>query len=302
MRVEEEAGMNVEQLAVKSRSDLPLREISGLGQRRPRTGDGLEVLAVGDEEFTVVAASRPSSSREWNFEKFALEKVVAAGHPSESSEWEAADGDSTGRVFILQESPGKVFVLSPRLDELELTIDLRLDSKVASSLDWADSENSQGEGLVLLRGGHLLVAKEKDPPLLMEFGPPRAQPEGVAPELLFSITAQWPLPQNSHVDFSLLKLWEPDVTLRDRVQDISDVAVGPDDRLYLLSDESCCIARLEATLTPGEERLRASRIWELPEEIRQPEGLVITDQRVPIVAVDRQEAGRNLFVLEPLPD
>jgi uncharacterized protein YjiK len=100
--------------------------------------------------------------------------------------------------------------------------------------------------------------------------------------------------------YRLLTIWELDREAGGRIHDISDVGVGPDDRLYLLSDESRCIARLERSLSPDETALSITSEWDLPDEIVQPEGLVVTDELVPIVAVDRDEMKENLFFLDPL--
>jgi hypothetical protein len=290
--------MKASGLQIREVYDVPLKEISGLGQRRPRAGGGVQVLAVGDQEFTVVIAELGPEGGRPEFYPVRLEEVIAPGDPSAGSEWEAADGDATGRVFILQESPGKVFVLGPDLDHLLCSIDLSIES--GSSLDWFDTPNSQGEGLVLMTNGHLLVAKEKDPPVLMEFGPEGEDPEGVAPELLFTTSEEFPLPSGHRETFTLLEVWDLDSGADEAITDISDVAVGPDDRLYLLSDESRCIARIEPSLSPGRDKLGVTAVWRLPEELVQPEGLVLDRNLNPIVAIDRDEMKENLFVLSSL--
>ena len=44
---------------------------------------------------------------------------------------------------------------------------------------WSDPKGSRGEGMVLLPGGHLLVAKEKKPATLIELGPPQSRSRGL---------------------------------------------------------------------------------------------------------------------------
>ena len=82
--------------------------------------------------------------------------------------------------------------------------------------------------------------------------------------------------------------------------DLSDVAVGPDGRVYLLSDESRCIARLQATVPPESGTVTVDRIWGLPERLHQPEGLVIGGDWDVLVAVDHPERRDNLFRLDGL--
>jgi hypothetical protein len=292
--------METETLNIRARASLPLKEISGLGQRRLSDEDVAQVLAVGDEEFTVLAGDVTENLTDLSFDSYKLHDVMRESDPAAGSQWEAADGDQTGRVFVLQESPGKVFVIDRGFEKLLTTIDLSLDSDAGRGLEWTDEPNAQGEGLVLLSNGHILIAKEKDPPLLMEFGPREEDPSGSEPELVFLTDREFPLQDEGSIEYILLKVWELDAEAGEAIGDISDVAVGPDRRLYLLSDESRCIAQLEAALTPGEHRLTAPKLWRLPEEVKQPEGLLLLEDLSPVVAIDRSEKDDNLFVLDPL--
>lgn len=129
--------MEPRSLEISAVFDVPLLEISGLGQR-PRSGArSPQMLAVGDSSFDIVVAELPEPGEVPDFHRHDLKDILDSDDAAESSEWEAADGDVTGRVFILQESPGKVFILNPGLDELLDTIDLRLDSY--KDLEWSNS-------------------------------------------------------------------------------------------------------------------------------------------------------------------
>ena len=289
--------MRTKQLAIRQAFDVPLLEISGLGQRPGSPGQGMQVLAVGDEDFTVVSASVESSTSLSDFRTHRLHDLLGGGEEY-GSQWEAADGDSTGRVFILQESPGKVFILSPELDRLLHTIDLSVEG--SDRLDWEKSPNARGEGLVLLANGHVVVAKEKEPPLLMEFGPEGDEASGIVSDLLLLERRRFPEPAEASSKQAVLTVWDLDGEADARIDDISDIAVGPDERLYLLSDESRCIARVEHQLPAAQRKLSITAVWRLPEEIVQPEGLVLMDDMTPLVAIDRKEPNQNLFLLDPL--
>jgi len=289
--------MRTKQLAIRQVFDVPLLEISGLGQRPGSPEQGMQVLAVGDEDFTVVSASVESSTSLSDFRIHRLHDLLDEGDEY-GSQWEAADGDSTGRVFILQESPGKVFILSPELDGLLHTIDRSVEGN--ERLDWEKSPNERGEGLVLLANGHVVVAKEKEPPLLMEFGPEGEEASGIVSELLLLERRRFPEPAEASSKQAVLTLWDLDGEAEARIDDISDVAVGPDERLYLLSDESRCIARVEHQLPAAQRKLSITAVWKLPEEIVQPEGLVLMDDMTPLVAIDRKEPNQNLFLMDPL--
>ncbi|MDQ3767319.1 MAG: SdiA-regulated domain-containing protein, partial [Actinomycetota bacterium] len=289
-----------QQLTVKDTADLDLLEISGLGQRHRPDGRGLQVLAVGDDEFTILVADLEVGVTPRQFHRLPLEDVLSEGEPTQGSQWEAADGDASGRVFVLQEEPAVVFVLNPAMDDLVTRITLANRTPEGDDFALGTSPNSQGEGLVLLRNGHILVAKEKDPPVLMEYGPSEERPEGLAPDLLFATSDEFPLPQEQRTEFSLLTIWRLSSSAGKAIKDISDIAVGPDAGLYLLSDESACIAQLKRTLDPAQEHLEVASLWNLPPEIEQPEGLVVTGDRTPLVAIDSGERSRNLFVLSSL--
>lgn len=290
--------MKVQSLGIRALLDAPLREISGLG-RRPHSPQGpQQVLAVGDEDFTLAVATVGRDGALGEFRRHGLKDVLQGSGASGSSEWEAADGDRSGRVFILQESPGVVFIFSPNLDRLLHRVELSVQD--SNAVDWDRLPNSQGEGLVLLAGGHFLIAKEKDPPLLMEFGPRGDGARGVDSGSLLLGREEFTLPPDERAQQVLLTIWELDEDAASRISDISDVAVGPDQRLYLLSDESRCIARLESSVSPGQRRVRVTGMWRLPDEAEQPEGLVLLDDMTPVVAIDSQEPAGNVFVLDPL--
>ncbi|MDQ3784063.1 MAG: SdiA-regulated domain-containing protein [Actinomycetota bacterium] len=292
--------MPPQQLTVKDTADVDLLEISGLGQRHHPDGRGLQVLAVGDDEFTVLIADLETGVTPRHFDRLRLKDVLAEGEPTQGSQWEAADGDVSGRVFVLQEEPAVVFVLNPGMDELVSRITLANRTPEGEDFGLGTSPNSQGEGLVLLRNGHILIAKEKDPPVLMEYGPSQERPEGLTPDLLFATSDEFPLPQELRTEFNLLTIWRLSSSAGDAIKDISDIAVGPDEGLYLLSDESACIAQIERTLDPAQEHLEVASLWNLPSELEQPEGLVVTGDRTPLVAIDSGERTRNLFVLSSL--
>ena len=99
-----------------------------------------------------------------------------------TSQFEGVAADGAGRVFILEESPGHVYVFDAALTKVEARITLRVrpdDPAFATLAEaWAAHPNSRGEGIVLLDRGHLLILKEKDPRRLIEFGPDGDQPVG----------------------------------------------------------------------------------------------------------------------------
>ena len=89
----------------------------------------------------------------------------------------------------------------------------------------------------------------------------------------------------------------PDKILANSCADFSDLELGPDGRLYLLSDKSSTIARLD-DLPPGGGAaaiLEACRLGHLE---GTPEGFVFTAQGRAVVGLDPRKPRRNLLLLE----
>jgi hypothetical protein len=78
----------------------------------------------------------------------------------------------------------------------------------------------------------------------------------------------------------------------------SDLEIGPDRCLYLLSDESSRVARLDDLPAGGGTAalLDARRLGDLD---GKPEGLTFTPQGRAIVGLDTHKPRRNLVLLEP---
>jgi hypothetical protein len=90
-------------------------------------------------------------------------------------------------VLLLQEGPSRVLVLSAGLARVEAVVELAVaPGQPGFGREWADDDNARGEGLLLMDRGHLLVAKQKDPVCLIEFGPAGDAPLGVSPETLLA--------------------------------------------------------------------------------------------------------------------
>jgi hypothetical protein len=151
--------------------------------------------------------------------------------------------------------------------------------------------------MVLLPGGHLLVAKEKKPAALIEFGPPNSQSLGLVRGGALADGKRWPIKKGRH-RFVALASWLPDKTLAKTCADFSDLEIGSDGRLYLLSDKSSTIARLDDLLAGG-GAAALTIAWRLGDLDGKPEGLAFTAQGHAVVGLDTRKPRRNLVLLEP---
>lgn len=281
--------------------DLDLREVSGICERPTGHGRTRQLLAVGDQSHHILVGDLPLDGP-GRFERRDLQPLVAGAglRTPESSQWEGIDTDATGRVFVLREVPGTVLVFDQALETLVHVFPLTVEDDPAELEAWEADQNALGEGVLLLRNGHLFVVKEDKPRQLLEFGLPGAQAEGLRADLPIADTGEFPTPPESRAIFHLLTAWDLGGEAMERIGDLSDVTVGPDGRIYVLSDESRCIARLHATLDPQDRLVEVDRIWGLPDRLHQPEGLVITGDWKALVAVDHPEPRENLFLLRGL--
>src|SRR6516164_4118249 len=235
---------NKQRLEVRRMVDVPLREVSGICLRRGRSRR-MFLIAVGDRAAKIAWFSQPRSDAdqiEWHTRNIA--KLSGSTLPRRDSQIEAVCADGTGRVLLLQETPARVELIDPEAAKVVASIDLVVEGRGEIARAWSDPKGSRGEGVVLLPGGHLLVAKEKSPAAFIEFGPPHSRSRGLVRGGALADGEQWPIKKGNR-RFVALAVWLPDKTLAKTCADFSDLEIGPDGYLYLLSDKSSTIARLD---------------------------------------------------------
>ena len=275
-----------EEPTIVAEIDAKLVELSGLGLRT--LGGKLEILAVGDGHRKIASADASEATPSF---------VVHDSLPSAEAEsqWEAITGDATGRVFVLEESPGAVYVLDPEITSEEAKITLTLDGS-----EW-EKGNSRGEGLVLLKNGHILLLKEKSPTLLVELGPLGEEASGYAPGSAVSANDVFPVPRSNERTYVILKEWAIGDSAAKVAPDASDLAVGPDGLLYVLSDKGRSISVIAASVGPSDECFELDATWRLPKAIAKPEGLaILPDGRVYVASDGPGRGQKRLFLLSKL--
>jgi hypothetical protein len=292
-------------LAVHHEAALPTREISALAVR-VGPGGRSQLLAVGDEDLAVITAElddgRPADAERHDLSLPLRDSPVDV---RSGSDFEGVAADGEGTVFLLQEEESRLLVLAADLSRLLQVITLAVpadDPELGPA--WHREPNSRGEGLLLLGRGHVLIAKQQDDACLIEFGPPGGIPGGITADSV--LDAGEPFQRQDAVESELVPLavWPLAKDTKDALPTINDLALGPDGRLYALSAETRTIARFETRLQPG-EHARATDTWQIGEGIpggqgARPEGLTILSSGRPLVGIDRQHAGHNLVVLDPL--
>jgi hypothetical protein len=256
------------------------------------------LIAVGDRVAKVAWFSLSRSDRgQIDWHKRSIAKLSGSELPKHDPQIEAVCADGAGRILLLQETPPRVELIDPKASEAVALIDLVVEGRGEIARAWSDPKGSRGEGVVLLPGGHLLVAKEKKPAALIEFGPPHSRSRGLVRGGALAVGKRWPIKKGRH-RFVALAIWHPDKTLANTCADFSDLEIGPDGCLYLLSDKSFTIARLD-DLQAGGGTAELLDAWTLGDLDGKPEGLAFTAQGRAIVGLDTRKARRNLVLLEP---
>jgi hypothetical protein len=286
-----------DQLTVRRVVDVPLVEVSGICLERGR-GGRMSLLAIGDR--VAVAAWVPLPRRDTgplDWHTIDIARLPGSRLPRKDPQIEAVCADGAGRVLLLQESPPRAELVDVAASRVVASIELAVEGRSDLARSWSDPKGSCGEGVVLLPRGHLLVAKEKDPSLLVEFGPKGGRSRGLVRHGALRGGARWPIGNGDH-RYVALAVWRPDDALAATCADFSDLEVGPDGRLYLLSDKSESIARLD-DLAPGGGTAVSTAAWRLRDLDGKPEGLAFTPRGRAIVALDTRKARHNLVLFEP---
>ncbi|MCW1957789.1 MAG: hypothetical protein KIH64_004430 [Mycobacterium sp.] len=272
-----------QKLGVRDVADIPLREVSGFALR------GNEVLAVGDREptlFTAVADSWPLNWRGTDLSGLNL--------PDGGTQFEAVAATGPKTVLVLQEQPARVVHIDLAAPALLGTVLLEVPEGHPLREAWLGDRSSRGESLLLAERGHLLVVKEKNPAVILEFGPPGDQPVG------WRRGAVTVPPAPADTTLTELATWTLSKELRKQLPDISDATLGPDGCLYLLSDQGSAIARLPDQLEPAGGEIGAEAVWRIGGRPENAEGLVILADGTALVGVDTPSPRRNLLRLESL--
>jgi hypothetical protein len=258
----------------------------------------MSLIAVGDRVAKIAWFDLPRGDEDkidWHTSDIA--KLQGSMLPQHDPQIEAICADGLGRVLLLQETPPRVELIDPKALEVVASIDLAVEGNGEIARAWSDPKGSRGEGMVLLPGGHLLVAKEKNPAAFIEFFPPHSESRGLVRGGALEDGQRWPIKKGSH-RFVALASWLPDKQLAKTCADFSDLEIGPDGRLYLLSEKSSTIARLD-DLPAGGGAAALLDAWRLGDLDGKPEGLAFTAQGSAVVGLDTRKPRRNLVLLEP---
>ncbi len=271
-------------LKVRDTADIPLREVSGLA------ATGQRLLAVGDHDPVIFTALLEPWPLRWKGIDLAGLDLPDGGIQFESLE---PTGEQT--VLVLQEQPARLLHIDLTGPMLLGTVLLEVPESHRLREGWLGDSSSRGESLVLTQNGHVLVVKEKNPPAILEFGPAGDAPVGWTR----GVHPAPPAPGQSRL--TVLATWWLSDGMQRELPDISDAAVGPDGRIYLLSDQGSAIARMPDVLDPSGGTVEPTATWRIAGSPEKAEGLVVLADGTPLIGLDTKAQRGNLLRLDPLP-
>lgn len=314
-------------LAIIEEFNVPIAELSGLAIARPiKDGnrsveageEGINIYAVGDGSYEIARFHIDGSSGAAIIDTQDVADMMRT-RKADTSQWEAIATDGRNTVCMLSENRGEITCLDHRLERHLGSFTLDVSSIGHLDLAWEARPNSRGEGMILMKKGHVLILKEKQPAMLVEFGPEGESPIGYGPSTFLEkgeafaglkTDAEEPIVYRANratfpVQHRLvaLKTWEFSGRLRELATDASEITLGPDGSVYLLSQESATLIRLQKILKPDEDKVSLDRgaYWKLPAGLEKAEGLVIDGDMHPWITIDIKQTGKfNFFRLSPI--
>ena len=286
-------------LQLVDRVDLPVVEASGLAAMA--VGDEFHLAVVGDRTSDVAVASYSAADGLSAWQMIDLSTLDGWSMPATDSQLEAIAVDGGHLVAMMREDPPVVLVADTASRRLRCRIALTAPPGSPLAGFW-DDPSSRGEGLVLLRGGRLLVAKEKRPQALVEFSPAGVKAQGLSKDDFLDPGESWDAPDGD-VDYRATSLWEFRGEAGKHFADVSAIAVTSDRALGLLSDQSRTIGRIELdeALPPVGGAVReVCDVWRLPKKAKKPEGMAALPDRRLLIALDTGSTQRNgMIVVAP---
>jgi hypothetical protein len=273
------------------RGRIPLPEVSGLSSS---SGSGpVRLVAVGDDRVSLAVTMVTSDGGVGEWTVITASDVNAAHDGGAFRQLEAAELDGAGTVWVLTEENSRLAGVD--IEAREVIGAAQLDTSTIPDLHaaWSRDGASRGEGLLLMRNGHLLVAKEKEPAGLVEFGPHGAVAGGVSANSVLGQREAFDLQGKGSL--VALAWWPLTGRVADEMHDLSDIAPDHVGGVWLLSDQSRCAARLTLPLEPGAE-VRTTGLLRLPHKIGKPEGLAFLPGGLVAVSDDRHDDADNFWV------
>lgn len=275
-----EARAETKNLTVKSAWSMPMLEISGLSI----AGDRL--FSLSDREHDLLSIPLVRSDDDAVRTDDSSHKALSINIPdSEQAQWEAVNVNEQSGIFGLKEITNQIFHFDQEGRRLK-TYDLA---------NWSGRSNPDRglEGMLLMRGGHFLVALEADQAALIEYGPQGDSPIGLSSTNKSILTPEDSFEAPSSTQLVPLAAW----TLADAGScRFSDLARGSDGSVLILG-KTCMKVMAVKELKVGSVNFQVSEKWSIPAEVDHPEGLQVLGDKSFLISSDLQTVAKNLYLL-----
>lgn len=290
--------MHIPKVKAQPMGTIPLPEVSGLARGRDRDGNRI-MVAIGDRAALIAWAALPDGAEDLQWQTADLSNAEGSAIPRKDPQIEGVALDGRMGVVIVQEFPNRAEVIDAASRSVRARVSFEVPDVSALAevhASWLDPGSSHTEGIVLMRRGHVLLVKEKDPAALLEFGPAGEQPLGLQPAAWLPDDQVWQVGAGDVV-LTCLAAWRPTKDLRRASPDFSD-AEAADGRLLLTGDQAGVLIAVDA-LPPAEDpfagEFSAAAMWRVTGIEDKPEGLVVLPDGDVVIACDRRKVGHNLF-------
>ena len=214
-------------------TDAAHRELSGLAIARDVEAtrvrsrmDSIGIYAIGDATYDVASLIINSSSGHVSI-SLSNAAPVLGKHRGSASQWEAIATDNLDIICMLREKQSEVSCLDLSLRKDLGTFKLMFPASKGSTAPGRTSPIHAAR-LILMKNGHVLVLKEKQPPMLIEFGPKGDLPMGYGPDTFLAHGEAFSLPSSRY--WVALKAWKFSDRLGKLASDASEITLGPDGR------------------------------------------------------------------------
>ena len=230
-------------LSVLRTEDVPLLEVSGVCLRR-EAGDDMALVAFGDRTSIAAWVELPDDDDgAYVWKTVDLADVKGSLIPREDPQVEAVCADGAGRILILQESPPRVELLDWEARGSSPGSPSRSRPTTRSTTRGSTPRARRARAPRSCRTATCSSPRRRTRPRSSSSGRRATTPSGSVPDSALEGGARWPVDEGDHV-FVPLAVWMPSEELLEACADFSDLEVGPDRHLYLLSDKSQSIARV----------------------------------------------------------
>lgn len=240
-----------------------------------------EIAFIGDAKSAIYlkAEQREHSFKDLLVERFSLCQSDDFDECHKSikkltKNWEGLAIDGQQRFFALQEHSQSIVVMNRGLDKIEHALHFNFARAFSDAIAKGSRKirkNALGEGLILMKRGHILLSKEAFPVAFVEFGPEGDAALGLNAETVLGPDEAFHMDEAEfHIRLVPLTSW---ILASHGKCDISDLALDEDKSLLALSEDCLTIQRYPS-LSPGEDA-RVSDVYVLPGEVRSPEALVV---------------------------